>query len=612
MILAALATVVINTPETMAEYSQGMADAYQFYALDPSSDSKGETLGKSLTNALIIVSVIGGMTFVIVLLYKYRCMKCLIGYMVFSSASLLGLLGAIMLDVAVDKYRIPISKPTFVLLLWNFAAVGVLAIFYQRGIPTWINQSYLVATSVILSWQLSHFDEWTAWTLLTMLAVYDLCAVLTPCGPLKLLVNLMQEDDSPDMPGLLYEAELPQDTPSRNSGPGRGRRTISGMRSGSRSASDVGSGGASGRSNDAGGAAASRPDRLRNHTPEEEEDEEEEEEDEEEATPTTPLTPRTPATASSSRRNGSGTGMEMSDRKSRGGNGNGNSTNGADAGGPPPIPGLGVVAPNPSSGNGASASVGASTPGGGGGGTEGASASRSRPTGYVPLAVAKIYRLAPVDPPSLPEGLAARSGDSTSRPLLGGGDEDGGSSQQQREEEEAPNDALAMRYTPTELKVPVEVFFPANGGRIVTRTNGEGEERYVVLDRNGTEKRTLFLDEEGKVFEEVERRRGGGGGDNDDDSEYEERAGSIKLGLGDFIFYSLMVSKAALYSFATFAACMLVILAGLGGTLVLLAVWKQALPALPISIFLGVTFYLLTRVVIEPWIEDVLRTPLYV
>jgi presenilin 1 len=32
-----------------------------------------------------------------------------------------------------------------------------------------------------------------------MLAVYDLCAVLTPCGPLKALVNLMQHEDAPEM-----------------------------------------------------------------------------------------------------------------------------------------------------------------------------------------------------------------------------------------------------------------------------------------------------------------------------------------------------------------------------------------------------------------------------
>jgi Presenilin len=29
-------------------------------------------------------------------------------------------------------------------------------------------------------------------TLQVVLAMYDLCAVLTPCGPLKALVNLMQ------------------------------------------------------------------------------------------------------------------------------------------------------------------------------------------------------------------------------------------------------------------------------------------------------------------------------------------------------------------------------------------------------------------------------------
>ena len=45
-----------------------------------------------------------------------------------------------------------------------------------------------------------------------MLAFYDLCAVLSPCGPLKALVNLMSEKDSPDMPGLLYEAQLPAST----------------------------------------------------------------------------------------------------------------------------------------------------------------------------------------------------------------------------------------------------------------------------------------------------------------------------------------------------------------------------------------------------------------
>ena len=73
-----------------------------------------------------------------------------------------------------------------------------------------------------------------------------------------------------------------------------------------------------------------------------------------------------------------------------------------------------------------------------------------------------------------------------------------------------------------------------------------------------------------------------------------------------------MVAKAAMHSFTTFAACMLVILSGLGGPLVLLSVYHSALPALPISIFLGVIFYLLTKVLIEPWIEFIMTSPIYV
>jgi presenilin 1 len=81
---------------------------------------------------------------------------------------------------------------------------------------------------------------------------------------------------------------------------------------------------------------------------------------------------------------------------------------------------------------------------------------------------------------------------------------------------------------------------------------------------------------------------------------------------GDFIFYSVLVAKSAQYSFACFVSSFLVVLAGLGGTLVLLAVFKHALPALPISIFLAVTFYVFTRFIIEPWIHCILVTPFYV
>mmetsp|Transcript_3472 Transcript_3472/g.4275 ORF Transcript_3472/g.4275 Transcript_3472/m.4275 type:complete len:626 (+) Transcript_3472:899-2776(+) len=136
-------------------------------------------------------------------------MKLLLGYMILSSTVLFFFLGGFIFTVAIQKYRLPIDAFSYFFSLYNFAMVGTIAVFYQKGISTFITRAYLVATSVILSWQLSHFDDWTAWTLLIMLALYDLCAVLTPCGPLKALVNLMSSEDAPAMPGLLYEAQLP-------------------------------------------------------------------------------------------------------------------------------------------------------------------------------------------------------------------------------------------------------------------------------------------------------------------------------------------------------------------------------------------------------------------
>mmetsp|Transcript_16153 Transcript_16153/g.33257 ORF Transcript_16153/g.33257 Transcript_16153/m.33257 type:complete len:130 (+) Transcript_16153:1-390(+) len=126
-------------------------------------------------------------------------------------------------------------------------------------------------------------------------------------------------------------------------------------------------------------------------------------------------------------------------------------------------------------------------------------------------------------------------------------------------------------------------------------------------NRHGDPKRILWVDRHGRVFAESSNY-----GEADEEEEEDTGRNSIRLGLGDFIFYSVLVAKAAEYSFTTFVVCMLVILAGLGGTLILLSVFHHALPALPISICLGIFFYIVTRFLVQPYVEDILLKPYYV
>ena len=99
----------------------------------------------------------------------------------------------------------------------------------------------------------------------------------------------------------------------------------------------------------------------------------------------------------------------------------------------------------------------------------------------------------------------------------------------------------------------------------------------------------------------VTGENGNNNGNNEEMPPLEEDR-SVKLGLGDFVFYSVLIGRAAMFDMLTVFVCFVAIVTGLFATLILLAIFQKALPALPISIFLGITFFFLAKTFVLPYV----------
>lgn len=142
-------SLVIAVISTIGERNKsGFNNMMVYDESENEDDTDEQKFGGALLNAGAFLLLILFMTFILVLLYKYRCTKFIYGWMIFAVTFLLFGFGGQLWTTLFDVYGIPLDAITYYLVSFNVSVTAGITVFGYA--PKRFVQGVLIFASVLM------------------------------------------------------------------------------------------------------------------------------------------------------------------------------------------------------------------------------------------------------------------------------------------------------------------------------------------------------------------------------------------------------------------------------------------------------------------------------
>jgi len=181
--------------------------SHSFEMMGISTNAPNSSALDNVYIVLVLISMIVFISLIILVMFYMRWHICLLYYFYVPTLMILTVVTPLLLrEILIGLNCYTMDLFTLLILTWNFTALGVVAIFeiYTRA-PHLVRKLYLVHNSAVLVVVMVHIlPGWAPWMMLAFLVIWDLFAVLTPYGPLNMILDMAEREGIVDMPGLIY------------------------------------------------------------------------------------------------------------------------------------------------------------------------------------------------------------------------------------------------------------------------------------------------------------------------------------------------------------------------------------------------------------------------